>query len=172
MGFEPNQFVEEDADQREDRLRADAFAEKMNAINERLKATIAYAQATQERYVNQSRTDAPVYRVNNYIWLDIRNLQTHRPSKKLDCKNDGPFKILERIDTYAYRLELPNDWDHHDVFHTILLRRARDDPLSDQIALLPYPMIEEDDAESWPIESILDSRFKKNKLEYLVKWQI
>jgi len=45
MDLELNQFVKRDADQREDRLRADAFAEKIDAINKRLKATIAYAQA-------------------------------------------------------------------------------------------------------------------------------
>jgi len=46
MGLEPRQFVEGDeVVQREDRLRANIFAEK----------------TTQERYANQSRTNAPVY---------------------------------------------------------------------------------------------------------------
>jgi len=62
MGLEPRQFVEEDEIvQRKDRLRADTFAEKIDAIDEYLKAIITYAQATQERYANQSRTNAPVY---------------------------------------------------------------------------------------------------------------
>ena len=41
----------------------------------------------------------------------------------------GPFKILERVDTVAYRLALPPSMSSvHEVFHVSMLRKYTPDP--------------------------------------------
>src|SRR5712672_3555612 len=52
------------------------------------------------------------------VWLDAWNLKTYRPSKKLDQKKLGPFRILEKIRQGSYRLQLPKSWNRvHPVFN-------------------------------------------------------
>ena len=48
---------------------------------------------------------------------------------KLSPRFIGPFEILERIDTVAYRLALPPSMlGVHEVFHVSILRRYTPDP--------------------------------------------
>jgi uncharacterized protein YdaT len=47
-------------------------------------ACIAIAQERQERYANQGRQPADSFEVKDKVWLSLRNIQTTRPSKKLD----------------------------------------------------------------------------------------
>ena len=48
---------------------------------------------------------------------------------KLSPRFIGPFEILERVDTVAYRLALPpNMLGVHKVFHVSILRRYTPDP--------------------------------------------
>jgi hypothetical protein len=69
-----------------------------------------------------------VYNPGDLVFLFSRNIKMARPSKKLDDKILGPFKILEAVGT-SYRLQLPTTMRIHDVFHPSLLRRAAEDPL-------------------------------------------
>ena len=48
---------------------------------------------------------------------------------KLSPRFIGPFKILERVGTIAYRLALPPNMSGvHEVFHVSMLRRYTPDP--------------------------------------------
>ena len=49
--------------------------------------------------------------------------------EKLSLRVIGPFEILERIDTIAYRLALPPSMiGVHEVFHVSMLRKYTPDP--------------------------------------------
>jgi hypothetical protein len=106
------------------------------------------------------------------VFLDARNLRTHRPSRKLDFKNQGPFPIVERISPYAYRLDLPNTMQVHPVFHTSLLSPAGTNPHPGHLQPTTPPVIV-DGEEEFQIEQILDSKRGRGKggpITYLVKW--
>ena len=48
---------------------------------------------------------------------------------KLSLRFIGPFKILERVGTVAYRLALPPSMSSvHEVFHVSMLRKYTSDP--------------------------------------------
>ena len=53
--------------------------------------------------------------------LSAKNLNQHRPSKKLSHKAIGPFRISELVGKQAYRLNLPTTYRIHPVFHVSLL---------------------------------------------------
>jgi len=53
------------------------------------------------------RAALPPFAVGDQVWLNTRNLRTRRPSKKLDFKQAGPFPIIEKISSHAFRLGLP-----------------------------------------------------------------
>ena len=57
----------------------------------------------------------------------------------------------------------------HPVFHVSLLEPASTDPLPGQVNSNP-PRIEVEDEILWQVEEVLDSRRRRKKLEYLIKW--
>ena len=63
------------------------------------------------------------------MWLNLKNVITDRPCKKLDWKN-GKYTVLEVISNHSYKLDTP--LGIHDVFHISLLKRAADDPFPNQ----------------------------------------
>jgi len=127
-----------------------------------------------KRYADRKRKPIE-FQEGQLVYLQTKNLKTGRPSKKLDVKRTGPFKVLKRIGPVAYRLELPLSWKIHLVFHVSLLRNAvineelhpeeRDDNLR------PPPDVIEGE-EEFKVETILDHRGgkRKNRRQYLVKW--
>ena len=57
--------------------------------------------------------------------LNGKNMRSKRPSKKLNPKLYGPFKVLEKQGARAYKLLIPDRWKIHPVFHVSLLEPYR-----------------------------------------------
>lgn len=63
------------------------------------------------------------------------------PSKKLDAKFVGPFKVLKQINAMAFHLQLPPSMNVHLVFHhSLLVMVALSSPLHSR-HLLPPPIV-------------------------------
>ena len=174
MGLEPDPFISKPMDLREktDRDTANSFVEKMTKINEVFKKQMAFAQASYEHYVNFHKQNAPNYALGDEIWLDTRNMQTKRPSKKLSDKFDGPFPITKIISPHVYKLELLHDWTIHPVFYTNFLRPGFNDPLPGQLTTPPplLLIIDDERQDTWEMTKILNSKIYRNKLQLLVDW--
>ena len=57
------------------------------------------------------------YNKGDEVYLKATNVKTDRPSKKLDDKRHGPFRVIQKIGESAYELGLPNHWPAiHPVF--------------------------------------------------------
>ena len=136
-----------------------------------LKAEMKWSQARYAEQTNKHRTSPPVYNVGDSVWLLRRNIKTTRPSDKLDFKKIGPFEILERVGTHAYKLKIsPRHGKIHPVFHINLLEPAATDPLKGQRNPPPPPLVI-DDEEEFFVDEILDSKRKNRKVLYLVHWK-
>ena len=78
--------------------------EEMTRLHESLRNEMLAAQLRQKECYNLHRKPDPNLQSGNIVWLLPRNIKTTRPSKKLDYKKIGPFKILGKIGTSAYKL--------------------------------------------------------------------
>ena len=103
------------------------------------------------------------------MWLNLKNVTTDRPCKKLDWKN-AKYTVLEVISNYSYRLDTPPGI--HNVFYASLLKRAAADPfLNQRQDNLRPPVIIVDGEEEWEVECILRRRAKGRQRQVLIKWK-
>jgi hypothetical protein len=120
------------------------------------------------KYYDAHRSGAPEFKVGDKVYLDGANIHTTRPAKKLDDRRYGPFEILEKIGERAYKLKLPISWKIHPVFNVVKLRPYH--PPQTAVQQQPPPTLVEGNSE-YTVEAVLDSRMRRGKLQYLVKWE-
>jgi hypothetical protein len=173
MGYELSTGIARPHYQRSQALDANVFIDKMKEIEAHLQEEMSWAQAVYENTANSHRAPAPAYQIGDEVFIDARHWKTLRPSKKLDWKNAGPYKITQVVSSHAYRLELPKSIKVHDVFPTTKLRPGPTltEALPGQIQD-PPPPVEVEGEEEFAVERILDSRFnrRRRRFEYLVRW--
>src|SRR5271167_1567608 len=85
---------------------------------------MATAQQDQENAANTHRQQAPQFKVGDKVILNLENIRTDRPTKKLDAKH-AKHAILETIGLHNFRLDTPPGI--HDVFPSRLLQLAATD---------------------------------------------
>jgi len=149
---------------------AEQVAQDLKSVEEHLKTQLRLAI---QQYTNTSasrRITPPEFKVGSQVWLNAKNIQTKRPTKKLDHRYLGPYEIIQQISTHAFKLKLPDSMKLlHPVFHISLLEPVTPDSIPDRHHS-PPPPIEIDDTEEYEVSAILDSRRRRNRLEYLVEW--
>jgi hypothetical protein len=150
--------------------QADELAEHLKQIHDEAKAALTIANRSYECYYNEKRRQAPKIEIGSKVYLDGSNIQTSRPSKKLDHKRFGPYKVVEQIGKNSYKLELPKSMRVHPVFHVSLLFPKPTDDFEREPIPLP-PIVTPEGEEEYEVEKILDSRLKRRKLEYYIKWK-
>jgi hypothetical protein len=96
---------------------AETFATKMNTDLENLKANLAEAISSYSENANRLRKATPSLNIGDLVFLNRKDYKTLRPSRKLDDKYLGPFKIVEKINPVTFRLKLPDSMKIHPVFH-------------------------------------------------------
>ena len=57
---------------------------KLRETSDFAQAVIAYAQDIQQQYANQHRQPAERLKAGDRVWLNLKNVTTDRPCKKLD----------------------------------------------------------------------------------------
>jgi len=98
-------------------------------------ANRAYAKAYKTK-----RNEGHEYQPGDEVLLSLDNVRTQRPSKKLDMRHAGPYAVVERVGTHAYRLQLPETMKIHDVFHISLLRPYHAPTYPGQATTVPGPV--------------------------------
>jgi transposase InsO family protein len=165
MGIEPGLSTKREA--------TEVFTNRIKKATEEARSALQQAAEDMARFHNAHRGKKVTFKVGEKVWLDSRNIKTKRPSKKLDDRWFGPFLIDEVISDNAYKLKLTPAFSRiHPVFNVTLLRKYVPDEISHRPQPShPDPHIDEEGEEAYEVESILDSRFHRGHLEYLVSWK-
>jgi len=146
---------------------AEDLSKHLVEIQTTLKLQLQAAQDSYKISADKFRKDSPTFQVGEKVWLLRRNIKTTRPCDKLDYKRLGPFIIQEQINPVAYRLKLPTSMKVHPVFHVSLLETYSESTLLNRIQP-PPPCVEIEDHVEYEVEQVLDSRWRRGKLEYLI----
>ncbi|KAF8692091.1 hypothetical protein RHS03_08657, partial [Rhizoctonia solani] len=125
-------------------------------------------QMSKERMA-RSQGIIPEYSVGKKVWLDGKNVDLRTNSIKLDPKRLGPFKVIEKISSHAYRLELPKTLKIHDVFYVGLLSKSHKSPSQPFLEQPPPETIEGE--EEYEVKQIIHSKRQQGKWFYLIKWK-
>ena len=112
-----------------------------------------------------------IYKINDMMFLNSRNITTLRSSKKLDDKMLELFKILIKI-KHAYRLKLSSTMKIHLKFISNLLRLNSKNSLNKQWNESSDSIVI-DDEDEWKMKNILNFRhYERGKwLQYRVNWK-
>jgi hypothetical protein len=148
------------------------FVSRMKSATDEARAALSKAKDEMARYYNRLRTPAPDFKPGDRVFLDSSDLRTTRPSKKFAHRFVGPYKVVRKVGRGAYRLELPQSMSRlHPVFSVVKLMLAPEDPIvGRQHEPPPDPVIVEGQ-EEYEVEEVLDSRFFRRRLQFLVKWK-
>ncbi len=106
-----------------------------------------------------------MFKEGDQVWLNTKNIVTHRPSYKLDHRRIGPYKIVKVVSPWAYKPELPDEVQIHSVQHVSYLDPVDKEPFPGQQAPLSPP-VQVDREDEWYVDEILDSRMRRRRLEY------
>ncbi|XP_077155200.1 uncharacterized protein LOC143817594 [Ranitomeya variabilis] len=131
-----------------------AVEERLTAMRQNLevlKESLTTAQERYKRSADRFRKPAPMFKVGDSVWLATKNLKLNVPSQKLGQKFIGPFKINGIVSSVACRLNLPRTMKGH-------------------VVPPPQPVVI-DEQEQFVVEEIIDSRIRRNRLQYLIRWQ-
>ena len=150
----------------------DDFVQRMQSARNEAEAALQQAADDMARYYDQQRGVAVNYKVGDQVWLDGKDIQTNRPSKKLSDRRYGPFKVTKVVSPNAYQLQLPPTMKLHPVFHTVKLRPYFPDTIPGRKPPVRLPPVIEGDMPEWEVEYIKDSRLRGGvAMQYLVKWK-
>ncbi len=122
----------------------------------------------QKKHADRHKTFSSTYKIEDMIWLFIKNIKIERSFRKLDHKWIDSFKI-KKVLTDACQLDLSSSMKIHDTFHISLLRSASNDFLIEQIQSSSFSIVIKEE-KKYEIDDILDSRYHYEKLQYRVAW--
>jgi len=123
------------------------------------------------KYYNQKVANKePQFKVGDWVMVNLKNIKTKRPSKKLDYKLGGKFESEKLCGTNAYGLKLPPlSGKIHPVFHVSLMEPYRQNNIPGRCSPTPPPLDLEQ--QEYVIEKIKTTEIKGCQVKYLASWK-
>lgn len=154
---------------------AEEFFKELEQAREVARKALGKAADYMKKFADRKRGPTPTFHIGDKVLLDASNYPSIRPSRKLSERRYGPFKIIEKISDLNYRLQIPENWNIHPVFHVDQLRRYHENPEKPNFPEPPPDLVE--GKEEYEVEKILDAQYRqllgtrKKTLHFLVKWK-
>lgn len=93
------------------------YTNRLSELDSYLRSEMTWSQATYSEQANKLRIPPLKLEVGDEVWLLHCNVKTTRFSTKLNCKDLEKLKILQKISSHAYKLDLLPLMKVHPVFH-------------------------------------------------------
>ncbi len=129
----------------------------LEKIKESRTATLEALHKVQERQEGNTTPHFKEYQPGDKVWLEGTNLKRIEGIPKLSPRQYRPFEVATKISHIAYRINLPEAWKIHNIFHTSLLTPYKETNEHGPNFLKPPPDII-NDTPKWEVETILKQR--------------
>ncbi len=133
-----------------------------------IKQTLAKVRITMKKQIDK-HWKKMIYKINDMMFLNSRNIMIARSSKKLNDKMLESFKILTEI-KHAYWLKLSSIMKIHSEFILNLLWLNSKDFLKEQWNESSDSIVINNEDE-WKVKNILNFRHYRRQLQYHVNWK-
>ncbi len=133
-----------------------------------IKQALARVRVTMKKQIDKHRKKM-IYKIDDMMFLDSRNIMIARSSKKLDDKMLESFKILIEIE-HAYWLKLSSTIKIHSKFISNLLQLNSKNSLKEQRNESSDSIVM-NDKDEWKVKNILNFKHYKWWLQYCVNWK-
>jgi hypothetical protein len=138
---------------------AQGFADRMKKVREEAEAALHQSVEKMKRNYDKRAWAPKELTPGTKVYLETTNIQSGRPSKKLDDKRFSPFLVKQKVGEAAYELKLPDKWPAlHPTFNESLLTPYTPPSFSNQRRPPPPPTIEVEGQPEYVVEDIRDSQ--------------
>src|SRR6266852_3464126 len=147
------------------------FVQQMKNIHKEVGAAIAHAQRLMKKQYDKRKQQSQNYQPGDKVWVDGKEITTDRPTKKLDDRRYGPFRVESKVGEAAYLLYLPKTWKGiYPVINEGRLSpyQAPMSPLQKQPP--PPPAVIVEGEEEYEVAIIHGKKRSRNQDLYLVEW--
>ena len=135
-------------------------------------------QLNQARQQMMQQTDSSrrllEFQEGDLVLLSTKHIRFRQCPTKLQRRFVGPFEIIQKVSSAAYRLKLPENWSMHPVFHISLLKSWREtqwscpvEEIEPEVELTTRPMYEVDRILKW--RKVMVGR--RRTREFLITWK-
>lgn len=108
---------------------AEERAKEMKILHEKVRAQIVKANQRYQEKANRGRREK-IFQPGDLVWIHLRKERFPAKRKnKLMPRADGPFKIIERINNNAYKVDLPGEYAVSTTFNVKDLIPYKDDDI-------------------------------------------
>jgi hypothetical protein len=146
--------------------------EERDTLLDQLYSNLTLAQQRMKTQADKHRRDSTL-EIDDWVYLKAclyrwKSLAARR-NEKLSPRFYGPYQVVERIGSVAYRLQLPEQCKIHPVFHISKLKKTV--PGQYQAQAIPTALTE-DGVLQPEIEDVLSLRYNSSgNAEVLVRWK-
>ena len=116
-------------------------------------------------YINKLRSQEPLFKKGDKVYLFRKNIITKQQLNKLDWKKFRAYEVLEQVLLVNYQLKLAKGMKIHLVFYISLLELVLADALLEKLKVV------QDGTNIYNVETILDIRKISigAGIEYIIK---
>lgn len=156
---------------------AEEFVQGIAKVHEEAKAALRLAQERMKADYDKHTRPSHEYNVGDKAWVKGEHITTDRPSKKLDWKWYGPFKILQKYNASSYLLELLTHWKTklNPSFNERNMKPFIEPEAQIQKDRHPRPPPAIAKTDEWEVEEILNCRNTGSRSrpswQYLILWK-
>ena len=138
--------------------RVQEFAKNIQESWKHAAQVMEEAQKIMKQQFDKKRRNPQGLKVGNHVWLENKNIQSNQPSKKLNNKRYGPFRIIKDIGLEVFQLELLESWMIHNIFNKDLLTQCVEPKFKGQHREPASPPVIINEEEEYKVEEVQKHR--------------